>query len=135
MIREEAKELLPIIKAFANGIDIQYRKKGNSEWNDVDTDTDVAFNYYDEEYRIKPKPKYRPFKTQEECWDEMLKHQPFGYLRNKGNGNIVHITGLNTVHYGELHIDLSINPHSFYTTDCLFEIYTFIDDGPFGIKE
>lgn len=30
------------------------------------------------EYRIKPEPKYRPFKDAKECWQEMQKHQPFG---------------------------------------------------------
>lgn len=65
----------------------------------------------------------------------MLKHQPFGYLRNIENNNIVQITGMNTVPYGELHIDLSVNQHSFYTADCLFEVYTFADGTPFGIKE
>ena len=82
------------------------------------------------------KSQYRPFKTQEECWNEMLKHQPFGYLRNIGSKNIIaQITGMSTVAYGEVHIDLSVNLHSFYTADCLFELYTFTDGKPFGIKE
>ena len=130
MTREEAKELLPIIKAFAEGKAIQYKTK-YVDWIETDCPTWVKQS----QYRIKPEPKYRPFKTHGECWNEMLKHQPFGYLRNKGNGDIVHITSLNTVHYCELHIDLSINPHSFYTTDYLFEVYTFTDGTPFGIKE
>ena len=30
----------------------------------------------------KIEPKYRPFRTKEECWNEMLKHQPFGWVKH-----------------------------------------------------
>ena len=133
MDREEARRRAEIMIAFANGSDVQFYNEVTKQWEDIRPEC-VLFEPA-AEYRVKSEPKYRPFKTQEECWNEMLKHQPFGYLRDKGNGDIVYITGLNTVHYGELHIDLSINPHSFYTTDCLFEAYTFTDGAPFGIKE
>ena len=33
---------------------------------------------------IKPKQGYRPFKNAEECWQEMMKHQPFGWVKMKG---------------------------------------------------
>ena len=32
-------------------------------------------------YRVKPEFKYRPFKDAEECWTEMKKHQPFGWVK------------------------------------------------------
>lgn len=131
MTREEARAAIKVMEAYANGKKIQ-RTDLDGNWFDCENPN---FDWASFNYRIKPEPKYRPFRTQEECWNEMLKHQPFGYLRNKRNGGIVHITGLNTVHYGELHIDLSINPHSFYTMDCLFEVYTFTDGAPFGVKE
>ena len=83
----------------------------------------------------RQEPKYRPFKTQEECWNEMLKHQPFGYLRYMESNKIVQITGMNTASNGELRIDLSINRHMYYTTIGLFEVYTFADGAPFGVKE
>ena len=80
--REEAKELLPIIQAFAEGKAIQDKIEGVTDW--VDTD-EINFEYEGQKikHRIKPTPKYRPFKTNGECWNEMLKHQPFGWVRNK----------------------------------------------------
>lgn len=129
MTREEAKELLPFIQAFAEGKSLQI-------WaNDTWKDENYPFFGSLYKFRIKPEPKYRPFKNQEECWEEMLKHQPFGYIKRKENNEITQITGMNTVHYGELHIDLSFNSNSFYTTDNLFDVYTFTDGTPFGIKE
>ena len=79
MTREEAKELMPIIQAFAEGKEIESRciKGDKSLWYD---DEDPSFDD-DLEYRIKPEPTYRPFKDAEECWHEMQKHQPFGWVK------------------------------------------------------
>ena len=71
MTREEAKELLPIIQAFAEGKTIEiYDNRG---WQDLIMKS-IKFDCKPSCYRIKPEPKYRPFKTKEECWNEMLKH-------------------------------------------------------------
>lgn len=83
MTREQAKELLPIIQAFAEGKDIQIATAG--EWKDVDESWEILFTEPPHCYRIKPKIKYRPFKSQEECWNEMLKHRPFGWLKSIKN--------------------------------------------------
>lgn len=54
MTPSQAKELLPIIEAFANGKKIQYRRHAGSEWADMDA---PAFNKKPEDYRIKPEIK------------------------------------------------------------------------------
>ena len=76
MTRENAKELLPIMQAFTEGKTIQ-------DWTN-DTWKDKEYTSFGElsQSPIKPQPKYRPFKSQEECWNEMLKHQPFGWLKS-----------------------------------------------------
>lgn len=71
MTREEAKELLPIIQAFTEGKTIQVRINNDSLWTDLLDDELEIYKIY--EYRIKPESEYRPFKSQEEHWDEMLK--------------------------------------------------------------
>lgn len=78
MTRKEAKQLLPIIQAFAEGKTIEVRV-GNDSW--VKTDEVYGGRNNDYDYRIKPEPKYRPFKDAEECWQEMQEHQPFGGLK------------------------------------------------------
>lgn len=45
----------------------------------------MSFAGNPDSYRIKPEPKYRPFKDAEECWQEMLKHEPFGYTYDRLN--------------------------------------------------
>lgn len=64
-------------------------------------------------------PKYRPFKDAEECWQEMLKHEPFGWIKSK-NENYLNVLG-------------SINNAKNY--QYIFDNFTFADGTPFGIKE
>ena len=124
MTREEAKELLPIIKAFAEGKTIQYKNKVNPEWEE----TDCPIWAKESKYRIKPEPKYRPFKTQEECWNEMLKHQPFGWIKNNV-GNIFNIIAMVNQNHA-----IKLNEcYSKYSD--LFKDFKFTDGTPFGIKE
>ena len=79
MTREEAKELLPIIQAFAEGKTIQVQEDIN--WCYLGNNAD--FNLSPQRYRIKAEPKYRSFENKEECWQEMQKHQPFGWIKCK----------------------------------------------------
>lgn len=130
MNREQAKKLLPIIQAFAEGKIIQSIRI-NGRWIDLDINTTLSITRLIEEpqkYRIKPKPKYRPFKDKEECWEEMQKHQPFGWL--KAISNKYYYSILEVVENGCIFVD---GPKvSFYD---LFKFDTFADGTPFGIKE
>ena len=90
MTREEAKQLLPIIQAFSEGKCIQ--TKTGSGWVNMEN---MSFSGKPKAYRIKPESKYRPFENAEECWQEMLKHQPFGWLNgDKCFYNIVSVSNI-----------------------------------------
>ena len=131
MTREEAKELLPIIQAWAEGKNIQFLSDG--EWHDINQ---ADFTCYPDKYRIKPEPKYRPFKTQEECWNEMLKHQPFGWLKSKKDGRYRSIGELSWSDELEtVYIAFSTSEALSRCVDYVFDEYTFADGAPFGIKE
>ena len=122
MTREEAKEMLPIIQAWADGKIIQVREKGR--WVELCIDD---FNLCPDMYRIKPEPKYRPFKTQEECWQEMHQHPDFGWVLAKDSKIMYHIC---VVGIGYVLID-SMSP----IFSEAFAEYKFTDGTPFGIKE
>ena len=131
MTREEAKELLPIIQAFVEGKTIEYRGLGG-EWEAAHTPTWSSHLFY----RIKPEPKYRPFKTKEECWDEMMKHQPFGWLKSKKDGRFSCIGEVyGSDEFETVYIALSTSESLSRSSDSMFEQYTFYDGTPFGIKE
>lgn len=123
MTREEAKEMLPIVKAFAEGRTIQLF--GRDGWTDLYKDFIFDISY---RYRIKPEPKYRPFKDADECWQEMLKHEPFGWVKEKERNvrtqiGFMHTKGIQGTSGG------SSNYKAFF--DC----FRFADGAPFGILE
>ena len=123
MKRKNVKELLPIIKAFAEGKQIQFFNGG--AW------IDMEYPNFSEEpslYRIKPEPKYKPFKSVEECLKEMQKHQPFGWVKSKINLSLYHI---DIIGYNNLiHVD-----NAYRGLEAIFQTFEFTDGSPFGIKE
>lgn len=134
MNREQAKKILPIIQAFAEGKIIQSIRI-NGRWIDLEMKDALNITRVIEEpqkYRIKPEPKYRSFKDAEECWQEMQKHQPFGWVKDKEEGYKVAITKVND---NENTGFMAINGKSEWKLKELIEYYTFADGTPFGIKE
>ena len=111
--RENAKELLPIIKAYSEGKKIEYFN--GIKWEDRE---ELRFSSDPLYYRIKLEIKYRPFKDAEECFNEMGKHQPFGYIKYKDRNS---------------YFPISFGDNSDF--DYLFENRIFADGTPFGIKE
>ena len=120
MTRDETKKLLPIMQAFAEGKTIEYMGI-NGQW--VETDQPV---WGGSKLRIKPEPKYRAFENQEECWNEMMKHQPFGWIRNKDNQEAYNVS-----HIWENHIKLTTG---YYDYNHMIKRYEFMDGSPFGIN-
>lgn len=139
MDRNQAKEFYPILQAFAEGKTIETRRKPTTDNNGVTKDGWYEFNYWTEmkeleywvnvEYRIKPEPKYRPFKDAEECWNEMQKHQPVGFMKLKDTESGYYM--LTSIARG---VGVGIND-SLFSYDSVFDDYTFADGLPFGVKE
>ena len=132
MTREEAKQLLPIIQAFAEGEIIECRTKPGTisagipnEWTEI---KEIGF-WNGIEYRIKPEPKYRPFKNAEECWQEMQKHQPFGWL--KGYKCFYNIVSVSNIDVSMANVSGDIVTLDFSD---VMEDNTFADGTPFGVK-
>lgn len=133
MNRKEVAELMPIIQAFLEGRTIERKTRSwelNKGWRDetqwakteqlIFRDTFV--------YRIKPEPKYRPFRDAEECWCGMLKHEPFGWVIR----NDYHVNIANLIRQSITFADNEGRNSSFSE---LLEDCTFADGTKFGIKE
>lgn len=133
MDRNQAKEFFPIMQAFAEGRVIETRidpstlkrKDTPNGWAEM-----KEIEYWNNtEYRIKPEPKYRPFKDAKECWQEMQKHQPFGWVKSKEDGSL----SLITLIISEENID--INCIGGFNSDKIMKRFTFADGAVFGILE
>ena len=127
MNRTEAKEFYPILQAFAEGNIIECRTKPSSlkgsntpnEWSKMEN-----LEYWNNtEYRVKP--KYRPFKNEEEYWQEILNHKPFAWIKEKHSDRYISITEVKRLSKKE-------KEECFFTDG--FKYYTFADGTPFGIK-
>ena len=124
MTRENAKALLPIIKAYAEGKVIQIINP-SGEWID---NNEPLFNCDYSFYRIKQKVKFRPFANAEECWQEMQKHQPFGWVKwndVRYNIYVVSSTSVCLINGNCENMDFAY----------AYQKLTFADGTPFGVKK
>ena len=126
MDRNQAKEFYPILKAYAEGKVIECRTKPSFiEGTDVPNDwaemREIVF-WNNTDYRIKPEPKYRPFANAEECWQELLKHKPFGWVKDTEANEYLNVYCISN---SASSIDLFCR---------MFKRCIFIDGSPFGVK-
>lgn len=132
MDRNQAKDFSPILQAFAEGKEIECRNEPDSikglglpnDWTNV---TDLFF-MKGLEYRIKLESQYRPFANAEECWQEMQKHQPFGYTYDRLNNIRDSITKVATT-------GVSYDSPTVISFVEIFGRFVFADGTPFGMKE
>lgn len=125
--RNEAKILVPIISVYAEGRILQYKEEEG--WRDIEDSEGLSINTIikdAESYRIKP--EYRPFANAEECWQEMMKHQPFGWVKMKGTESKYYMLKCIA---SRVVIGLDETPFSYKK---VFEDYVFADGTPFGVK-
>lgn len=122
MTREEAGRFWQVIKAYSEGKQIEV-KDHKGTWSNIECpDFDLDVDYY----RIKKESKYRPFENANECWEEMKRHEPFGWFKLP-NGylySILHMTE------GGVVLD-----DMFYCYSSAFKEFVFTDGTPFGAKE
>ena len=129
--KETILKLNPLFQAIAEGKTIQINE--GAVWKDIDLDVeginDSALIACPECYRIKPESKYRSFKDRKECWAEMKKHQPFGWIKcEEGCFNIVYVTDEYVGLADPDGSSISLASKNSYQDN------TFADGTPFGMK-
>ena len=130
MDRNQAKEFYPVLQAFAEGKIIETRRKPSAvkgtyipnDWTEM---KEIEF-WNNTEYRVKPEPKYRPFANTEECWQEMQKHKPFGWVKSTLFKDLSLVKRVTTLY-------VEINRDIIDYKDAL-DKFTFADGTNFGVK-
>lgn len=127
MTQEKAKYLAEIFNAYAEGKPIEVFLDG--EWCEI-TSNGFNFDVENDSYRIKKEPKYRQFKNAKECFEEMKKHYPIGwiYCDNIWDNILVH-----TTETGVGYVEFDSYIYSFI--EAFNKGFAFADGQPFGIKE
>ena len=127
--KKDIDKIMPILQALEKGKTIQFAALVN-EWVDLDGDKDglllETLINNPQAFRVKPEPKYRPFKDAEECWQEMQKHQPFGWVKSTLFKDLALVKRVTTLY-------VEINRDIIDYKDAL-EKFTFADDTNFGVK-
>ena len=133
MNRKEVAGLMSIIQAFLEGKTIERKTRSwefNKGWRDETQweETEELIFRDTFVYRIKPEPKpsYRPFANAEECWQEMKKHQPFGWVKSTLFKDLALVKRVTTLY-------VEINRDIIDYKDAL-DKFTFADDTNFGVK-
>lgn len=131
--KNEIQRLMPLFQAIAEGKTVQWNDMG--VWRDIDGDDEGFFldTFVGKTvgYRIKPEPKYRPFKDAEECWQEMQKHQPFGWIKSKDDSTISKFLFIDSLSDEIATIRADVR----FAYSELVQYYIFADGTPFGILE
>lgn len=134
MIRSEAERWANLLHEYASGKTVQHLSKDESyavpgcppfvrtRWVDIDN---PDFSYNISEYRIKPESKKRPFTNANECWAEMQKHQPCGWVKVVDNGYYCLVTDIEN--NGVFICDLRMSYKE------MFDTYLFADGSRFGV--
>lgn len=125
MTIEETKERIAVMQAYVDGKQIQ-GECSDGKWVYV-PEPSWSIN---ENFRIKPEPEYRPFKDADECWQEMLKHEPFGWIKCRGcYFNIVAVTDVYA------YLSEADGSAILLASKNSYNDNTFVDGAPFGVKE
>ena len=122
------KEIIEVVKAHSQGKIIQFRDKNvNTVWTTC-ANNDPSWDFSRTDFRAKPEKCIRAYKDRDECWNDMLKHEPFGWV--KRNDEIFCVLSVNEgcIEGSGFFIgfDRAINKE---------DMVYYIDGSPFGIVE
>ncbi len=119
------KEKAEVMLAFDRGEQIQFYDTICKRWIDVINEPNWCWSLQD--YRIKPKPKFMPFKTPEEFIEAQGKHG--SYIKSIEDG-ILFNSYVNYMGYVLLEAD--INKIGYSHINLLYRRYVFTDGAPCG---
>lgn len=121
----KVSEQIAIMKAYEDGKTVEVKRYDETKWKSLDYVENYKFNFSCYEYRIKPVPKYRPYKSVEEAFNEAKKHE--FWTKEISTGFIINVGA-----FGENFEDIYING---YNQNNFLDKFVWADDNsPCGIK-
>ena len=121
----KVSEQIAIMKAYEDGKTIERTIRNESKWKSLNYVEDYPFDFVLNEYRIATEPKYRPYKSVEEAFNEAKKHE--FWTKEISTGFIINVGA-----FGENFEDIYING---YNQNNFLDKFVWADDNsPCGIK-
>lgn len=122
MTKEETEKRIKVMQAFVDGRDVEVLN--TDKWELVSNPSWSP----NTKYRIKPKSAYRPFESAQECIEEMRKHEPFGWVKDKPEFGDT-CSAITKVSNGYIRCE-----ETWHDPKEMFQYNNFLDGSPFGVK-
>ena len=122
----KVSEQIAIIKAYEDGKTIEQKRFDRNEWESIVYVEDFPFDFVMNEYRIKPVPKYRPYESVDEAFNDAKKHG--FWMQNVDRMYLRFIDGFHINKNSDIFI-------CDYCVDDILDMFVWADDGsPCGVK-
>ena len=122
----KVSEQIAIIKAYEDGKSIEQKRFDRNEWESIVYVEDFPFDFVMNEYRIKPVPKYRPYESVDEAFNEAEKHG--FWMQNVDRMYLRFIDGFHINKNSDIFI-------CDYCVDDILDMFVWADDGSHcGVK-
>ena len=121
----KVSEQIAIMNAYQDGKTIEGKGHKETEWKILEYVENYPFDFVMNEYRIKQVPKYRPYESVDEAFNDAKKHG--FWMKHKSSGRICFST-----RFLEERNTIYINSQA---SVCGLGDYIWLDDGsPCGVK-
>ena len=98
----KVSEQIAIIKAYEGGKTIEVKRYDETKWKSLDYVENYKFNFSCYEYRIKPVPKYRPYESVDEAFNDAEKHG--FWVKSKDKHSLFFIDSFEAAGNGDIYI-------------------------------
>ena len=122
----KVSEQIAIMNAYEDGNTIEWKHYGETEWKSIEHVENYLFDFVANEYRIKPFPKYRPYESVEEAFNEAKKHG--FWMQNVDRMYLRFIDGFHITKNNDIYL-------CDYCADDILDMFVWHDDdSPCGVK-
>ena len=122
----KVSEQIAIMKAYEDGKTVEGKHYGETDWKILEYVENYLFDFVANEYRIKPFPKYRPYESVEEAFNDAKKHG--FWMQNVDRMYLRFIDGFHINKNSDIFI-------CDYCVDDILDMFVWADDGsPCGVK-
>lgn len=131
----KVSEQIAIMKAYEDGKTIERTIRDESEWKRLEYVEDYPFDFVLNEYRIATKPKYRPYKSVEEAFNEAEKHGFWVREKDRKYMSIICRLSTKVIRVNNLDTTKEVVYINGDSSDYLLKNFVWADDNsPCGIK-
>ena len=114
------------MKAYEDGKTIEVKRYDKTKWESIVYIDNYQFDFVSHEYRIKQVPKYRPYESVDEAFNEAEKHG--FWMQNVDRMYLRFIDGFHINKNSDIFI-------CDYCVDDILDMFVWADDGsPCGVK-